>query len=186
MKVVMIGAGYVGLTTGACLAKLGHSVTCVDTDAARIQALAAGATPIYEPGLDDLIRKNRDSGRLDFSADTKGPAPRPVAEFCDDAAGQAALADLVLGDKRLHERLARAVLASRRHKGSRILRKAGSANVGQPADRLSQRIALCQPGQVGVAQSRRHGSLEGVEAAGTRNCGAEPSLILIRWVQLFR
>lgn len=81
MKVVMIGAGYVGLTTGACLAELGHSVTCVDTDAARIKALAAGATPIYEPGLDDLIRKNRDSGRLDFSADTKGPASRTDAIF---------------------------------------------------------------------------------------------------------
>jgi UDPglucose 6-dehydrogenase len=81
MKVVMIGAGYVGLTTGACLAKLGHSVTCVDTDAARIKALAAGETPIYEPGLDALIRRNRDSGRLDFSADTKRPASKADAIF---------------------------------------------------------------------------------------------------------
>lgn len=81
MKVVMIGAGYVGLTTGACLAELGHSVTCVDTDAARIEALVAGATPIYEPGLDSLISKNRNAGKLEFSADTKGPASRADAIF---------------------------------------------------------------------------------------------------------
>ncbi|WP_394889261.1 UDP-glucose dehydrogenase family protein [Mesorhizobium sp. AaZ16] len=81
MKVVMIGAGYVGLTTGACLAELGHSVTCVDTDAARIKTLGLGATPIYEPGLEALIRKNRRLGRLDFSPDTKGPAGKADAIF---------------------------------------------------------------------------------------------------------
>jgi UDPglucose 6-dehydrogenase len=77
MKVVMIGAGYVGLTTGACLAELGHSVTCVDTDAARIRALDAGAMPIYEPGLEALIRENRRRGRLDFRPILRGlPARR--------------------------------------------------------------------------------------------------------------
>ena len=67
MQVVMIGAGYVGLTTGACLAEIGHSVTCVDVDAARIDALNRGEMPIYERGLDELIARNRTAGRLHFS-----------------------------------------------------------------------------------------------------------------------
>jgi UDPglucose 6-dehydrogenase len=54
MKVVMIGAGYVGLTTGACLAELGHSVTCVDTDGMRIQALNAGAMGTYSMAMTEL------------------------------------------------------------------------------------------------------------------------------------
>lgn len=67
MKIVMIGAGYVGLTTGACLASLGHDVTCVDIDAARLRVLEDGALPIFEPGLDELVRPLVRSGTLRFS-----------------------------------------------------------------------------------------------------------------------
>ncbi|MDZ7782977.1 MAG: UDP-glucose/GDP-mannose dehydrogenase family protein [Halioglobus sp.] len=73
MNVVMIGAGYVGLVSGACFAEFGASVTCVDVDAAKIDALERGEVPIYEPGLKDLVRRNTVAGRLKFeteSADT--------------------------------------------------------------------------------------------------------------------
>ena len=56
MKISIIGSGYVGLVTGACLADLGHEVLCVDNNHEKIDALASGALPIYEPGLDVLVR----------------------------------------------------------------------------------------------------------------------------------
>ena len=67
MRIVMIGSGYVGLVSGACLADFGHHVTCVDKSAAKIDALEAGKVPIFEPGLDTIIDHNRTAGRLDFS-----------------------------------------------------------------------------------------------------------------------
>ncbi|EJL50609.1 nucleotide sugar dehydrogenase [Rhizobium sp. CF122] len=67
MRIVMIGSGYVGLVSGACLADFGHHVTCVDKSAAKIDALEAGKVPIFEPGLDNIIEHNRNAGRLDFS-----------------------------------------------------------------------------------------------------------------------
>ncbi len=67
MRIVMIGSGYVGLVSGACLADFGHHVTCVDKSAAKIDALEAGKVPIFEPGLDNIIDHNRTAGRLDFS-----------------------------------------------------------------------------------------------------------------------
>jgi len=69
MRVSVFGTGYVGLVTGACLAEVGHQVVCVDVDAAKIAGLREGRIPIFEPGLDDLVRNNHRSGRLDFSTD---------------------------------------------------------------------------------------------------------------------
>ncbi|KQV83787.1 UDP-glucose/GDP-mannose dehydrogenase family protein [Rhizobium sp. Root1220] len=69
MRIVMIGSGYVGLVSGACLADFGHHVTCVDKSTAKIDALEAGEVPIFEPGLDAIIQHNRTAGRLDFSMD---------------------------------------------------------------------------------------------------------------------
>jgi UDPglucose 6-dehydrogenase len=65
----MIGAGYVGLVSGACLADFGHHVTCIDKDARRVAALKAGEIPIFEPGLPDLVRNNVCQGRLEFAGD---------------------------------------------------------------------------------------------------------------------
>jgi UDPglucose 6-dehydrogenase len=66
MKVVMIGAGYVGLVSGACFAEFGASVTCIDVDSDRVARLQNGEMPIYEPGLDDFVKKNIKAGRLAF------------------------------------------------------------------------------------------------------------------------
>jgi UDPglucose 6-dehydrogenase len=69
MRVAMIGAGYVGLVSGACFADFGHTVTCVDTDKEKIATLRDGGVPIFEPGLQDLVAKNMREGRLDFADD---------------------------------------------------------------------------------------------------------------------
>lgn len=67
----MIGSGYVGLVSGACFAEFGANVTCVDKDEAKISSLLNGEIPIYEPGLDDLVRRNVEAGRLGFTLELK-------------------------------------------------------------------------------------------------------------------
>jgi UDPglucose 6-dehydrogenase len=67
VNICVVGTGYVGLVTGACLADFGMKVVCVDKDEGKIGALLAGEIPIYEPGLDSLVRKNADEGRLAFA-----------------------------------------------------------------------------------------------------------------------
>ena len=64
-----MGTGYVGLVTGSCLADFGNTVVCVDIDQQRIGKLKEGESPIYEPGLDELIARNVDQGRLTFSSE---------------------------------------------------------------------------------------------------------------------
>ncbi len=73
MNVTVIGTGYVGTVTGACLAYLGHRVWCVDTDAAKIEKLQAGQSPIFEPGLEDLMRLCTERGLLEFTTDLTEP-----------------------------------------------------------------------------------------------------------------
>ena len=72
MRVTMIGAGYVGLVSGACFADFGHQVTCIDKDAAKIAALKRGEIPIFEPGLADLVESNVRQGRLEFATEISG------------------------------------------------------------------------------------------------------------------
>jgi UDPglucose 6-dehydrogenase len=70
MKLTIIGTGYVGLVTGTCFAEVGHQVICVDKDAAKVKLLQAGGMPIYEPGLEELVKRNVAAGRLSFTNST--------------------------------------------------------------------------------------------------------------------
>lgn len=71
MNITIIGSGYVGLTTGACFAEVGHHVLCVDNDPAKVETLLAGQIPIYEPGLEEIVKKNVAARRLRFTTSTE-------------------------------------------------------------------------------------------------------------------
>ncbi len=81
MRIAMIGAGYVGLVSGACFSDFGHHVTCIDSDEGKIAALEAGRIPIYEPGLADLVANNVSQGRLAFGSDIKSAVANAEVVF---------------------------------------------------------------------------------------------------------
>jgi UDPglucose 6-dehydrogenase len=81
MQIAVIGSGYVGLVTGACFAEFGVDVTCVDVDARKIEQLSQGRSPIYEPGLDQLVQKNLHAGRLRFTTDSQSAIEQSLVIF---------------------------------------------------------------------------------------------------------
>lgn len=81
MRIAMIGTGYVGLVSGACLSEFGHEVICVDKDQTKITALEAGQIPIFEPGLDEVVAANVKAGRLSFTSDLTKAVPGADAVF---------------------------------------------------------------------------------------------------------
>src|SRR5580693_7346204 len=81
MEVAIIGAGYVGLVSGACFADFGHTVTCVDQDTEKVARLRHGDLPIFEPGLESLVAANMREKRLHFTADLAGPVANADAVF---------------------------------------------------------------------------------------------------------
>lgn len=81
MKLTVVGTGYVGLVTGACLAEMGNNVTCVDVDEKKIKRLNEGVIPIYEPGLEAIVRSNHSEGRLQFTTSLRDPKARSPLYF---------------------------------------------------------------------------------------------------------
>jgi UDPglucose 6-dehydrogenase len=81
MKVTVVGTGYVGLVTGACLAEMGNHVVCLDVDARKIQMLKDGGIPIHEPGLEAIVKRNVAAGRLQFTTDVKVAAAHGTMQF---------------------------------------------------------------------------------------------------------
>ena len=81
MRIAMIGTGYVGLVSGVCFSDFGHDVICVDKDPAKIEMLNAGQVPIYEPGLDALMARNVEAGRLSFTSDLASAVDGAEAVF---------------------------------------------------------------------------------------------------------
>lgn len=81
MQIAIVGTGYVGLVTGACLADLGYAVVCVDSDAEKVRLLKSGVSPIYEPGLDEVLENNLKAGRLSFTSDMAEAASKADVVF---------------------------------------------------------------------------------------------------------
>jgi len=107
MRIVMVGAGYVGLVSGTCLADFGHEVVCVDKEEEKIAKLRLGAVPIYEPGLGELLLANQASGRLSFSTSLKDAVEGADAVFI--AVGTPSLAEVGSADMRYVYDAARAI-----------------------------------------------------------------------------
>ncbi|WP_176503088.1 nucleotide sugar dehydrogenase, partial [Cobetia sp. 5-11-6-3] len=81
MKITVFGTGYVGLVTGTCLADVGHDVICMDVDAAKIERLKQGEIPIFEPGLESMVTRNVEAGRLNFTTDAREAVAHGVLQF---------------------------------------------------------------------------------------------------------
>lgn len=105
MRIVMIGAGYVGLVSGACLADFGHEVVCVEVDESKVASLREGRVPIYEPGLSELALANQAAGRLSFTTDLKAAGQGAQAVFI--AVGTPSMAEVGSADMRFVHQAAR-------------------------------------------------------------------------------
>src|SRR5437870_6111091 len=81
MHIAVIGSGYVGLVTGACFAEFGDDVTCVDVDAEKVARLSRGEMTLYEPGLNQLVQKNLQAGRLRFTTDIGSATEQSLVVF---------------------------------------------------------------------------------------------------------
>ena len=108
MNISIIGTGYVGLVTGACLAEMGNRVHCVDVNEAKIKTLQEGGIPIYEPGLEEIVKRNYVSGRLSFHTDLKDTIEDSDVVFCavgtpPDEDGSADLKYVVIAARRFGE-----------------------------------------------------------------------------------
>jgi UDPglucose 6-dehydrogenase len=134
MDVTIFGSGYVGLVTGACLAEVGNHVVCVDVDPQKIELLNEGGVPIYEPGLDELIQRNRKAHRLNFTTDAEAGVAHGLFQFI--AVGTPPDED---GSADLRYVLAVARTIAEHMDGYRIIVDKSTVPVGT-ADQVSERI----------------------------------------------
>ena len=113
MKLAIIGTGYVGLVSGACFAEMGNEVICVDADVSKVEALEQGRIPIYEPGLEDYVKRNARDHRLSFTTDLAAAVQQSLICFIavgtpQDKDGSADLSMVLAGGqgyRPAHERL---------------------------------------------------------------------------------
>ena len=134
MNITIVGTGYVGLVSGACLADMGNQVLCLDVDAAKVKALNEGRVPIYEPGLEPVVRRNRDAGRLAFSTDVAAGVAHGVLQLIavGTPPGEDGSADL--------QHVLDAARAIGRHMGEyRVIVNKSTVPVG-PADKVRKEI----------------------------------------------
>ncbi len=134
MKVTVFGSGYVGLVTGACFAEAGNNVVCVDIDAHKVERLKKGEIPIHEPGLDDIVRRNVEKGRLVFTTSAEEGVAHGLFQFI--AVGTPPEED---GSADLSHVLAVAETIGRHMSGYRIVVDKSTVPVGT-ADRVRERI----------------------------------------------
>ncbi|MEA1048933.1 UDP-glucose/GDP-mannose dehydrogenase family protein [Lamprobacter modestohalophilus] len=138
MDVTIFGSGYVGLVTGACLAEVGNQVLCVDVDVDKIALLNSGGVPIFEPGLDDLIAKNKQAGRLRFSTDPEEGVAHGLFQFI--AVGTPPDED---GSADLRHVLAVAAAIGEHMTSYRVIVDKSTVPVGT-ADRVAETVRLAQ------------------------------------------
>jgi UDPglucose 6-dehydrogenase len=143
MKITMIGTGYVGLVTGACFAEVGNDVLCLDLDRRKIDILEGGGIPIYEPGLEEMVRRNRAAGRLQFTTDVDRAVAYGTLQFI--AVGTPPGED---GSADLQYVVAAARNIGRRMTGYKLVVDKSTVPVGT-ADRVREAIAdeLAQRGE---------------------------------------
>lgn len=149
MKITIIGTGYVGLVTGACLAELGNDVFCLDVDQSKVDILNNGGIPIHEPGLEDVVARNRAAGRLQFSTDVAASVAHGDIQFI--AVGTPPDED---GSADLQYVLAAARNIGKHMTGFKVIVDKSTVPVGT-ADRVREAIAqeLQQSGAVGASFS---------------------------------
>ena len=151
MKITIIGTGYVGLVTGACLAELGNDVFCLDVDPHKIDMLNSGGIPIHEPGLEEVVARNRASGRLQFSTDVAASVAHGQLQFI--AVGTPPDED---GSADLQYVLAAARNIGRHMEGYKVIVDKSTVPVGT-ADRVAAAIQeeLAKRGKDAEAQDKR-------------------------------
>jgi len=110
MKITVVGTGYVGLVTGACLAEMGNHVLCLDVDPRKIDMLNAGGIPIHEPGLEEVVQRNAEAKRLEFTTDVDRAVAHGTLQFIavgtpPDEDGSADLQYVVAAARAIGERM---------------------------------------------------------------------------------
>src|SRR5450830_578909 len=141
MKITIIGTGYVGLVTGACLAELGNDVFCLDVDQRKIDMLNGGGIPIHEPGLEDVVARNRAAGRLHFSTDVAASVAHGDVQFI--AVGTPPDED---GSADLQYVLAAARNIGLHMQGFKVIVDKSTVPVGT-ADKVHAAVLAAQPGE---------------------------------------
>ncbi len=148
MKITIFGSGYVGLVTGACFADVGNDVMCVDVDPRKVEMLQRGEIPIHEPGLDDLVRRNGESGRLHFTTDLAAGVAHGLFQFI--AVGTPPDED---GSADLQHVRAVARSIGQHLDAYRVVVNKSTVPVGT-ADVVRDTIAACWPNAAGTFRSR--------------------------------